>query len=177
MTKTSSKEREESGKKIKVLPQEVIQGARTRSRHGADHVIPSVPAHRVLLEALKLLLVAQYAAVVGVADVIGVGQPGDVVVFAACEHAHVGLRSSANLKASRRSLTVSGEQLPEVDGERHPVVALSVAPDADVHGASARLCCQPGEVDGGIGEVVRVPALTFVSGEPASKEEKHLRQY
>lgn len=167
------------------LPQEVVQGARTRSRESVDHVIPSVPAHRVLLEAAKLLFVSQHAAVVGVADVIRVGQPGHVVVVAACKRATdtLGSCSFANLESrlppSGRSLTVSGEQVPEVDGERHPVLVdegLPVAPDADVHGAGARLRRQPGEVDGVVGEVVRVPALAFVGGEPAGEEEKHQRR-
>lgn len=40
------------------------------------------------------------------------------------------------------SLTVSGEEIPEVDGDGDPVLAeegASVAPDADIHGASSWL--------------------------------------
>lgn len=64
-------------------PQEVVQGAGARRRLGVDLVIPSVPAHRVLPEAQELLLVSQHAAVVGVADVVRVGQPLHVVVVVA----------------------------------------------------------------------------------------------
>lgn len=64
-------------------------------------------------------------------------------------------------------LTVSGEKLPEVDGDGDPVLAdegVSVAPDADIHGASSRLWRQPSEEDGFIGEDVLTPALSFISG-------------
>lgn len=67
------------------------------------------------------------------------------------------------------ALTVSGEQVPEVDGDGDPVLAdhgVSVAPDADVHGAGARLRRQPREVDGVLGEGVHAPALTFIGGKP-----------
>ena len=71
------------------------------------------------------------------------------------------------------SLTVPGEQLPEVDGERDPVLAddrVPVAPDTDVHGACARLRGQACEVDGLVGEVVHTPALALVRGKPTQKQ-------
>lgn len=70
------------------------------------------------------------------------------------------------------ALTVSGEELPEVDGDRQPILAddgFPVAPDTDIHGASPWLRGQPCEVDGLFGEVVHAPALTLISGEPDRK--------
>lgn len=64
---------------VKVLPQEVIQGARTWGWLGVDLVVSSVPANRVLSETQELLFVAQHATIVGVTDVIRVGQPLHVV--------------------------------------------------------------------------------------------------
>lgn len=64
------------------------------------------------------------------------------------------------------SLTVSGEEVPEIDGDGDPVLAeegASVAPDADIHGASSRLWCQSSEVDWVLSEVVHTPALSFIS--------------
>ena len=72
------------------------------------------------------------------------------------------------------SLTVPGEQLPEVDGEIDPVLAddrVPVAPDADVHGACARLRGQACEVDGLLGEVVHTPALALVRGKSTQKQD------
>lgn len=62
-----------------VLPQEVVQGAGTWSRLGVDKIIPSVQTNRVLSEPPEFFFVAQHAAVVGVADVIGVSQPLHIV--------------------------------------------------------------------------------------------------
>jgi hypothetical protein len=72
-------------------------------------------------------------------------------------------------------LTVSGEQLSEVDGEGDPVLTedrVTVAPQADVHGAGPGLRRQAGEHDWLVGEVVHAPALTFVRRKPV-KERKH----
>lgn len=69
--------------------------------------------------------------------------------------------------ASGNRLTVSGEELPEVNGEGDPVLAdqrVFVAPEADVHGAGARLGGQSSEVDGLVSEGVLMPALSFICG-------------
>ena len=63
------------------VPEEVIQGAQARGWLRVDLVLSSVQAHRVLPQTEELLLVAQHAAVVGVADVIRVRQPRHIVVF------------------------------------------------------------------------------------------------
>lgn len=63
-------------------------------------------------------------------------------------------------------LTVSGEKIPEVNGDGDPVLAeegVSVAPDTDIHGASSWLRGQPSKVDGVFGEGVHAPALSFIS--------------
>ena len=72
-------------------------------------------------------------------------------------------------------LTLSGEQLSEVDGEGDPVLAedrFTVAPQADVHGAGPGLRRQAGELDWLVGEVVHAPALTLVRRKPVT-ERKH----
>lgn len=64
------------------------------------------------------------------------------------------------------TLTVSGEEIPEVNGDRDPVLAeerVPVAPDADIHGASSRLWCKPSKEDGLLGKGISSPALSFIS--------------
>lgn len=70
-------------------------------------------------------------------------------------------------------LTVSGEELPEVYSDHHPFTeVVPVAPQADVHGARARLAVHAAEVEGVAGKVVRMPALTFICGEPEACRDK-----
>lgn len=69
-----------------VLPQKVIQSAKTWGWLGVDFVISSIQANRVLLETQELLFVSQNASVVRVTDVIRVGQPLHVVLVCACKH-------------------------------------------------------------------------------------------
>lgn len=64
-------------------------------------------------------------------------------------------------------LTVSGEELPEVYGDHHPVTEVApVAPHADIHRARAGLTVHAAEVKRVVGEVIRVPTLPFICGEP-----------
>lgn len=64
-------------------------------------------------------------------------------------------------------LTVSGEELPEVYGDHHPVTEVApVAPHADVQGARARLAVHATEVKRLAREVIRLPALPLISREP-----------
>lgn len=162
----------------KVLPQEVIQGAQTRGWLSVDLIIPSIPANRVFLETQELLFVAQHAAVVRVTDVIGVGQPLHIVIlitckcqeFSICLHkSQAGWKIFLDISCIIMWLTVSGEKLSEVDGKGDPVLAderVFVAPDTDIHGASARFWRQPSEVDRVLGEGVHAPTLSFISRKP-----------
>lgn len=72
------------------------------------------------------------------------------------------------------SLTLSGDEALEVDGDGHPhglaVVLGPEAPHADIHGLGAWLGREACEEEGLLGEVVRLPALTLVCGEPADSE-------
>ena len=72
--------------------------------------------------------------------------------------------------------TLSAEDAGEVDGDGHPhrlpVVLRPVAPDADVHGLGARLRRQAREEQRVLGEVVRLPALALVRGEPGEQFNK-----
>lgn len=82
----------------RVLPQEVIQGALTQGWLGGDLVMASIPANRVLPETQELLFVPQHATIVGVTDVIRVGQPLHVIMFATYNHRYIGLGLTHNLK-------------------------------------------------------------------------------
>lgn len=69
--------------------------------------------------------------------------------------------------SSPNALTVPGEELPEVYGYHHPFTeVVPVAPQADVHGARARLTVHTTEVKWVAGEVVRMPALPLVCRKP-----------
>lgn len=69
----------------------------------------------------------------------------------------------ANDRALRNGPTFPGEELPEVDGDHHPFTqVVPVAPQANIHGARARLAVHAAEVQGVVSEVVRVPALALV---------------
>lgn len=60
-------------------------------------------------------------------------------------------------------LTVSGEELPEVNGDHYPFTeVVPVAPQANVHGARPRLTVHSAEVNWVAGEIIRVPALPFI---------------
>ncbi len=76
---------------MNVLPQEVIQGARTRGWLRVDLVISSVQANRVLPETQELLFVAQHATIIGVTDVIRVGQPLHIILVVTYKHQCFGL--------------------------------------------------------------------------------------
>jgi len=66
-----------------------------------------------------------------------------------------------------RILTVSVEQLAKVYGDHLPLAVVGAeAPEADVHGAGARLAVHAAEVQRLAGEVVHVPTLALVGGEP-----------
>lgn len=68
-----------------VLPEEILQRAGTDGRLLGDGVFAAVLAHGGFAEAAVLLLVAQDAAVTGVAGIAGVRQPDGVVLVLACE--------------------------------------------------------------------------------------------
>lgn len=134
------------GAVIAEITEEVVQGAGTHGGLRGDGVIAAVLTDGGFAQAPELLLVAQDAAVRGVAGVAGVRQPDGVVLV----------------------LTAAAEQLAEVNGVGHPLSgqeAAAEAPNADVHGAGAGLGCQPGEEDGLFGEGVTVPTLPLISGE------------
>ena len=164
-----------------ILPQEVIQGAGTRRRLGVDLVISSVPTNWVFPETKELLFVSQHAPIVGVTDVIRVGQPLHIVLVFTCRHQYFRTLFTYNLPHIKSvccikhiivRLTVSGEQVPEVDGDGDPVLAqegVSVAPDTDIHRASSRLWSQTSEVDGILSKVVHAPALSFISRKSSRK--------
>lgn len=62
-----------------------------------------------------------------------------------------------------KTLTVPGEELPEIYGDHHPFTEIvPVAPQADVHWASAWLAVHATEVERVAGEVIRVPTLPFI---------------
>ena len=61
-------------------PKEVVQSAGAGGGLLIDHVVSSVPAHRVLPQTQEALLVTEHASVVRVADVIRVCQPLYVVL-------------------------------------------------------------------------------------------------
>lgn len=73
-----------------------------------------------------------------------------------------------------RILTVSGEELPEVYGDNNPSAeVVPIAPQADSHGARARLTVHATEVKWVTGEVICLPALPFICWKP-EREEKSL---
>ena len=78
------------------------------------------------------------------------------------------LTASHNMTKHTHTLTVSVEELSEVDGDDHPVPwPVPEAPEADVHGACPGLRVHAAEVQGVAGEVVHTPALALVCGKPA----------
>ena len=85
----------------------VIQRAGAGGGLGSDNVIPPVPADGVLPQAQEVFLIAQQAAVTGVAEVRGVGQPLHVVALSACRGRHTtwGQTQTRSLKRYCYSLT------------------------------------------------------------------------
>lgn len=71
-------------------------------------------------------------------------------------------------------LTLSGNEALEIDGDSHPhglsIFLWPETPHADVHGFGAGLGRQASEEEGLLSEVIRLPALAFVRGEPGDEK-------
>lgn len=153
------------------LPLVIVHSAGAGRQPLSDTVVPPVPAHGGLPQTQNGLFVAQDTSVVGSTGVCRVSQPLDIVRVGTCTQTHTHTHTTITSIHSERSPslplqnrpTFPGEELPEVDGDHHPFTqVVPVAPQADVHGARARLAVHAAEVKGVVGEVVRVPALALV---------------
>lgn len=75
-------------------------------------------------------------------------------------------------------LTVSGDEVSEVYSEGDPVrveESDSVAPQADIHGASSWFWSQPSKEDWVSGEVIHTPALSFIGGKSTRMRNKNTK--